>query len=353
MGVYAKQRGDGTKAWYYDFMYNGKRYRSLGGTTKTEALRTLDKARSKVISGDFEFLEHPGNPKFECFAATYLERRNHLKSHRRNVILVNHLKGFFSGKVLMSIKPTDIEDYISFRRKQVANATINRELACLKRMYNLAIKWHEAKKNPVNDVDFLKEPPGRMRFLEVAEAERLLECSNHYLRPIVFTALNTGLRLNEILSLTWDRVYIQNVIDPYLEIIMTKNNKNRNVPLNDDMVQLLESIKKSDSGFVFVGLQGQPLQSVRKPFETALKRAGILDFTFHGLRHTFASHFVMNGGDLLTLKEILGHSSMQMVERYAHLAQAHKRRQVNNLSGHFKFATYLPPEAKLAKSDNP
>jgi site-specific recombinase XerD len=74
---------------------------------------------------------------------------------------------------------------------------------------------------------------------------------------------------------------------------------------------------------------------VKSPFQRALKGANISDFRFHDLRHTFASHFVMNGGDLLSLKEILGHSSLQMVQRYAHLSAAHKREQINNLSGMF------------------
>lgn len=88
-------------------------------------------------------------------------------------------------------------------------------------------------------------------------------------------------------------------------------------------------------GYVFLSMYGKPLLSVKAPFKTALKKANISGFRFHDLRHTFSSHFVMQGGDLLTLKEILGHSSMQMVERYAHLAAAHKHRQINNLSGLF------------------
>jgi integrase len=85
-------------------------------------------------------------------------------------------------------------------------------------------------------------------------------------------------------------------------------------------------------------------------FKNALRKAGIKDFRFHDLRHTFASHYVMSGGDLLSLKEILGHSDLKMVERYSHLASAYKSKMINNLTGKFtaekKFATYLPPEGK-------
>ena len=157
------------------------------------------------------------------------------------------------------------------------------------------------------------------------------------------------MRVSEILDLTWDRVHIDHVIDPYIEVTMTKNNKKRFVPLQDDMVDLLKTLrsKNSNSDHVFLSSTGKPLKSVRRVFQKALKKAGILNFRFHDLRHTFASHFVMNGGDLLTLKEILGHSSMKMVERYTHLAAAYKRRQINNLRGVFSICHPIATSQKI------
>jgi len=337
MGVYSKKRQDGTKAWYYDFMYNKVRYRGVGGVTKTQAQRTQDKIRSKVLNGEYELENKVRNPRIEVFAETYLKRRQYLRSRRRDACAVKHVLDQFSGRVLSQITPADVEDYIAKRREsRVSNGTINRELACFKRMFNLAIKWGDAKKNPINNVDFLEEPPGRTRFLSQDEAARLITSCATHLRPIVITALNTGMRLGEILGLTWDRIHIENVIDPYVELTVTKNNKTRYVPLNNDVVELFAELKKNKcSQHVFLSTHKKQLKSVRKPFEAALKKAGILDFRFHDLRHTFASHFVMNSGDLLTLKEILGHHSVKMVERYAHLGAAHKRRQVNNLNGVF------------------
>jgi len=289
MGVYQKKRTDGTKAWYYDFMHK-VRYRGVGGTTKTQAVRTLDKMRGKVFSGNFEIKSKVSNPKFEVFAETYLQRRQYLRSSERDGHSVKNLLKFFRGKVLLAIHASNIEDYIAQRRTDgVSNATINRELAALKRMYTLAIKWGDANKNPGKEIEFLEEPPGRSRFLSREEAQWLIECSTEHLKPVVIIARNTGMRLGEI------------------------------------------------------------IKSIRTAFETALQRAGILDFRFHDLRHTFASHFVMNGGDMLTLKEILGHSSLKMVERYAHLAAAHKRRQVNNLNGMFSNCHLFATSAKLAK----
>ncbi|MBN1995957.1 site-specific integrase, partial [candidate division KSB1 bacterium] len=141
---------------------------------------------------------------------------------------------------------------------------------------------------------------------------------------------------------------IENVIDPYIELTETKNNKKRLIPLNDDMIELLTSLPKSEDGYVFQSMHGQRLSDTKHAWKNTMIRAGIVDFKFHDLRHTFASHFVMKGGDLLTLKEILGHSTMKMVERYAHLAAAHKRRQINLLNGTFTTPRLSATSVKLA-----
>jgi len=240
-----------------------------------------------------------------------------------------------------------IEDYISKRRKDgVKNGTINRELTCLKRMYNLAIKWGESRINPAIEIDMLEEPPGRTRFLSEKDAQKLIQNCSMHIKPIVILALNTGMRLGELLTLQWKQVHIDAETDPYIELGQslgeTKNNKKRFIPLNDDMVALLKQyrdmkfLKRKNPDYVFASIRtGEPLKSVRKPFEKALRSAGINDFRFHDLRHTFASHYVMNGGDLLSLRDMLGHSNLKMVERYSHLASEYKLKMVNNLNGKF------------------
>ena len=337
MSVYKKKRKDGSTAWYYDFSYNGRRFRGVGGVTKTQALRAQEKTRCLVLNGEFDLEEKITNPTFNKFAKKFLERNQYLRSYQRYYFAVQHLVKFFYNTQLSDITADSIEDYKMSRKRQgVSNSTINRELSCLKRMFNLAMRWGDGKVNPVDDVDRLEEPPGRTRFLKEHEANNLLECCNDYLKPIVFTAINTGLRLNELLSLTWEDVHIDNVIEPFIEIRMTKNNKKRFIPLNKDMTVILKSLTKNHPKYVFIGSKGKPLKSVKKPFQTALIKAGIQDFRFHDLRHTFASLFLMNGGDLLTLKELLGHSSLEMVQRYSHLATEHKMKQMNKLSGKFK-----------------
>jgi len=360
MAIRTKKRKDGTTAWYYDFTINGIRYRSVGGATRTQALRSQEKKRFELLNELHGLSYKVGNPKIEIFSDIYLERRKHLRFHKRDALSVKNLIQFFKGKNLMSINIPDIEDYIGKRMKDgVKNGTINRELTCLKRMFSLAIKWGEAKLNPVQQIDMLEEPPGRTRFLSIEDAQKLIKCCSEHIKLIVILALNTGMRLNEILPLKWKQIYIKDIKNPHIELEHTKNNKKRFIPLNDDMINLLQHYQKQKNDkqknpqFVFYSIRsGEPLKSVRKPFMRALKLAGIEDFRFHDLRHTFASHYVMNGGDLLSLRDILGHSNLKMVERYSHLAAAYKQKMINNLNGKFSECHLNVTSTDKAKNNN-
>lgn len=341
MGVFSLNRKDGSKGWYYDFMYNGTRYRKYAGSTKTQAIRAMEKRRNEAINEELGLSGKIKNPKIEEYAIPYLERRKHIRSHKREAVSVRNLLKFFKGKNMVSIIPSNIADYINYRKAMgVSNSTINRELTTLKRMYNLGIKWKDVRYNPVNDVDFLEEPPGRTRFLTIEEAKLLIEYASDHIKPIIKTALNTGMRIGEILSLKWKQVHLEDMITPSIELIETKNNRKRFVPLNNDMINLLFSIKNTsehvgENNFVFYGARGTPLKSIKKPFKRALEKTGLQDFRFHDLRHTFASHYLMNGGDLISLKEILGHSSLKMVERYSHLSSSYKQNIIKKLDGKF------------------
>ena len=151
-----------------------------------------------------------------------------------------------------------------------------------------------------------------------------------YLRFIVECALHTGMRKGEILSLKWDQ--IQN---GFIYLKKTKTNEPRQIPINDDLNNVFKQIRKRQhlsSEYVFT-FEGKPVASVKVGFNSALKRAGISDFTYHDLRHTFAGHFVMRRGSLKDLQEILGHKTMNMTLIYAYLSKEHKRKAVNLLNG--------------------
>ena len=115
------------------------------------------------------------------------------------------------------------------------------------------------------------------------------------------------------------------------------------IPLDESMINLFNGLPKKLE-FVFLNMRGEAkLNRVTKPFENALKKASIDNFRFHDLRHTFASHFVMSGGGLLSLKEILGHSDIRMVQRYSHLRPEYKKEKLNNLDKVFSAGTHKSP----------
>ena len=153
-----------------------------------------------------------------------------------------------------------------------------------------------------------------------------------YLRPMVILALNTGLRRGEIFALAWSKVNfstkILTVVGP-----KAKSGKTRHIPMNDEVINILKAWQKqtSETGLVFPGKNGKPMDNVNRSWKGALDIARIEKFRFHDLRHTFASKLVMAGVDLNTVRELMGHASIEMTLRYAHLAPEHKAEAVAKL----------------------
>jgi len=215
-------------------------------------------------------------------------------------------------------------------------ASVNREMSVLKRSFNLAITWKMTKENPVKEVRFLRQPEPRERILSEEEEKKLLEMSTTHLKPILLTALHTGMRKNEIADLKWEQVDLRH---KEIEVIKTKSGKKRIIPMSEDLYELYVSLhnQKKGSEFVFqyADLKTGELNHLkyfRTAFENACRRAKIVGFTFHDLRHTFASRLVRAGVDLITVKDLLGHYSVKTTERYTHSNLEQKKRAVELLN---------------------
>jgi integrase len=254
--------------------------------------------------------------------------------------LVECIKGYFGeNRLLFNIRYVDLETFRNklkntqtWHEKERTDASVNRCMACLRHMLGKAVEWEMIKQNPFEMGAGLlfKENNMRFRFLQEDEIDRLLDECQPHLRDIVECAINAGMRYGEILSLKWDQIRNGQI---YLQ--KTKSNKARQIPINDDLNALLMRIRKKQhltSEYVF-NKNRKHIRNVRTGFIAALKRAGIEDFKFHDLRHTFASHFVMRGGSLKALQEMLGHADIKTTMRYAHLSQEHKREAINLLNG--------------------
>lgn len=331
-------------SWYIDYYVDGKRKREAVGPNRKVAESAL--AKRKVQVAENRFLDVVRRPKtsFQELTSTYMEyAKTNKLSWSRDENSIKMLSRSFGDKRLEQITPLAIERYKNARVKEVSVATLNRELACLKHMFSKAIEWQLYPSNPVKSVKLFKEHNQRLRYLTVAEVRRLIGELPTHLKPVVQCALHTGMRRGEILGLTW------NDIDLKQRLIFVRNSKNgegREIPVSIDLLRELRSLKKTGE-YVF-SLDGRSrIQSIRTGFENATKRAGINDFTFHDLRHTFASHLVMSGVDLLTVKELLGHKSINMTLRYSHLSPDHKRNAVDQLK--FSDGHYLDTKTEVAK----
>jgi integrase len=189
-------------------------------------------------------------------------------------------------------------------------------------------EWGWSSENPLRSVSKEKEPRGRVKFLEEQDRKSLLEAckesKNPYLYPIVILALSAGMRLGEILNLSWT-----NIDFTRQQIILeeTKNGERRQVPLVGKALELLKELKKEHlkcTTLVFSskGILNKPVD-IRAAWETALKRARIEDFRFHDLRHCCASYLAMNGASMVEIAGVLGHKTLQMTKRYTHLSDTH------------------------------
>ncbi len=202
----------------------------------------------------------------------------------------------------------------------------------LKNMLHAAVEWRRIKTNPIRATKKLKEPPGRLRFLTLEEVHKLLACCPpppHPLRDIVMVALTTGMRRGEILGLKWDYVRLDNRL---IILPVTKNNTVKVLPINDTLHRILSEMPKK-TGYVFRNGNGGHIGNIKHSFTSACRKAGIADFRFHDLRHTYASHLAMRGVHIRALQELLGHKTLAMTQRYSHLAPEQLQNAVKLLDG--------------------
>ena len=183
----------------------------------------------------------------------------------------------------------------------------------------------------------------RKRYLDKEQITKFIDACSPHLKPIVLVALHTGMRKSEILELKWNEVDLTQGI---IYILQPKSGERREVWLNEVAKKALGGLKRHPrSPYVFYNKNGKAYYNVRKSFDAALKKCGIIDFRFHDLRHTFASQLAMAGVDFITLKELLGHKTIEMTQRYAHLSPGHKRTAVEILAR--EIGTQLAPKKNL------
>lgn len=250
--------------------------------------------------------------------------------------------------VISSIK-NELANGMTPQGKKRSPATVNRYLISISGVLSkAAVEQGYIETNPMSRVKKLDEPEGRIRFLSESERDALLDaCRNSrskQLYPITVLALSTGMRRGEILSIRWKDVDFDR---KRIVLHDTKNGSSRQVPLAGTAAEVLkemlatkkaakvQALKPVGDEFVFPGKTGNDPVNIRDAWETAVKKAKIENFHFHDCRHTAASYLAMNGATLLELSQILGHKTLSMVKRYAHLTEQHLHNVVERMNTAF------------------
>lgn len=333
-GVY--KRPDSKKYWINYAGPDGKTIRESTGSDKhRDAEALLIKRKRMVLEGRHPELKGKKKHTFRDFAEKYsawMEGR-HRSANSKSYRIKDMVERF--GNLPLSRFDTNlVETYqTNLINKGLKPASVNKNISLLKAMINKAVDWDmtvESTLKKVRKVKALKENNKRLRYLSKEEIPLLIENCDKHLRPIVITALNTGMRKSEVLGLRWDMVDLKN---GFILLDKTKNNARREIPINETLRETLSGIiRRLDVPYIFINpSEDKPYKDVKNSFRAALRRSGINNFHFHDLRHTFASHMVMSGVDITTIKELLGHKSLTMTLRYAHLAPGHKKMAVETL----------------------
>ncbi len=268
--------------WYIDYTVNGKRkwesVGRVGEATKADARKLLALRRTEVLQGKFKAPDKRVVPTFAEFAKEYIEyAKGNKKSWDRDACSLRCLVPFFGSYTLDDISPILIEKYKLERKKSVSGRTVNIELSLLRRMFNLGIAWDKCESNPVTKVKFYKEEPSKTRVLSEEEEHRLLEACSDHLKPILVTALNTGMRYGEILSLCWKDVYLE---EGYINVAHSKSGKSRQIPINSRLEEALKRLKLGST--VSTSVSSEYLSTQNSKEYQSVKYEGLTDSEARG-----------------------------------------------------------------------
>ncbi len=353
MSVY-KQKNN---KWYYQFMLNGERKHGLcpGASDKKEAELYENAIKFRLAQQQNGMLprEEKNIPLYKLKDLYEHYSKYNKKSYKSDIYALKIVMEYFGlNTIVQKITPNKIEKFKEYliSERQVKNSTVNHYLVLLSKMFNLGIDNELIRNNPLQKVSKLRENNFKIRYLTKAEEKRLffeiekeyevIDRKTHkkklvqphiFLKPIIITALQTGMRRGEILNLKWSNI---DFAQGFIELLETKSGKSRKIPLSETLKCTLSSIDKI-SEYVFINPKtNEPYKDLKKSFHSLLNKAKIKNFRFHDLRHTVATRLVEMGIDLVVVQEILGHSKITTTQRYAHPVPQRKLDAVNVLNNY-------------------
>ena len=313
--------------WYYKICHKGE---VLQGSTGTHIKAKAQEFHDKLKNSLWEQERLGVKPVYvwEDAVLKYLEETKHKASQVSDIYHLRWLDNFLNGVELQVIK-RDLLDKISAAKQSegVKNSTVNRMLEVVRAILNKALnEWEWLDRVPM--VRMLSEPTKRVRWIAREEADRLISELPPHLADMTCFSLETGLRKNNVTGLQWTQIDLERCC-AWIHPDQAKAGKAIHVPLSDVAIAVLvKQIGKHQTNvFTF---NGKPVHQVNtKAWHKALGRAGIVEFRWHDLRHTWASWHVQRGTPLNVLMELGGWSTLAMVMKYAHLSSDHLKQWVN------------------------
>ena len=312
------------RVWWIEWYQEGRRKRERIGPNKAAAEQRLREILSARAEGRYIKKNPDEKTRFKKLAEWYLEleEAKAKKSYRRDKLSVSLLVLAFGDRFIKDITPTMIESYklkrlqeITRHRKTTAPATVNRELACLKTIFNKAVRNGKAERNPAHGLKMLKENNERDRVLSQEEYDRLMvHCAPH-VAQVVKVAYLTAMRQGEIINLTWGQIDLKEGFI-WLRPEDTKTNEGRLIPLRQELVLMFKAMPRGLPGVKVFTRNGQPISSIREGFDAACRRAGIEDFHFHDLRHCAITNWRRQGHDFIRIMKVSGHKTLSTFKRY-------------------------------------
>jgi integrase len=319
---------------------NGERYNKLcdGASNSTEAKKLEDGIRYNIRLKQEGLIKEDKSFSVSFMVKKYLQACKNNSTYNIAKIFARRIIDFFGvNRNICSIKPSDIVAYRQFLLDTGKSyATVNRNFSAIKRAYNLMIKDGLISYNPTNAIERFKEDGRRNRYLSEEEWYRLRKVMPPHLLAIVITALQTGLRKQNVLRLRWEQINLDSMT---IELLKSENKGKKYIqkPITKTLYRLLLSLKIKSSGYVFLNpITGKPYTDIKKSFKTALKKAGIKDFIFHDLRRTFGTWLLKKGVDLRTVQYLLDHEDISTTQRYLGLTPKYAVEAMSKLDEYMK-----------------
>lgn len=303
-------------------MYKGDREcHTFKGLSKDE-VATKEMEHKLALKKNLPYVVAPDIYTWEDAVGSFkIYAKSHYTRPDDCMYVIDAFSKIVKGMNLNDIKLKHIEEYIASRKGIVKASSINRELNTIRKVFSLALDNDYLDKNPCKKLENLRIENPPERYLTKEEEAQILKVCNPILQSIIKTAILSGLRKHELLSLKWVDI---NLREKYLIARETKNNTTREVPMCEELIEVLKSIPRIGE-YVFTNPSTMDkYHDVRSSFDRAVKRAGIPHITFHKLRHTTASRLNELGVDIATIQEILGHANVNTTRNYTHCSRASK-----------------------------